>query len=390
VARWPIDDVLLYAVIPAGFLPFSISGFRLAHFIAMPLAAISLYRIRNQRLRSPLIVALLFLSILTISTLSAAYHGTGHWLTHYMPRDLICYGTAFAVGLAQPPERIYAALRISPAICVVFLAAIFLFTHPFSYDGRLQIADVLFSNTLGFLILLNIAVIMSVPHRRWGQNLVLVILWLALILTFSRAALFAAIAFVWIRIGLIRGALIVLALAAAGLIILTQNPIIQRLLVLQDIRETGGSGRVWLWTTLINNMWNSPSSWLFGFGLGSVHFPPQPWRDGIEKGHSLYFDTLYAYGLAGVTLLASVLAMTWRRLASMPASPMRALARDILLAVMIAGSADTSFFDPEINGYFAVYFAFCIALLRASLEAGRENSNAQPKQSSTALPISAS
>jgi hypothetical protein len=196
-------------------------------------------------------------------------------------------------------------------------------------------------------------------------------LFAVMLLCLSRSAMMGTLALVWVRIGWVRGTVLFGSIAAAVTTIYSGNKIIERMLVVEDVMTSGGSGRTELWSFLVRNWHSTPANWFFGFGPGGVHRHPN-WHATEDAAHSLVIGGFYYWGIAGFLFVVGTFLLAVREIAKAPFSRERTLARDILLAMLTNGVVDESYNGSQINAISAIFFALVLAVI---VEARRQRRN---------------
>lgn len=112
------------------------------------------------------------------------------------------------------------------------------------------------------------------------------------------------------------------------------------------------TGRVGIWTVVLEAALTQP--WI-GHGFHSVWKVIPPFGPDFfeaRHAHNELLQQFYAYGVAGIVLLAGVYASLYRQLRSLPKSPWRTFLLGMLLFVLVRGLADTEAFDLSLPLWF--------------------------------------
>lgn len=359
-----LNALAFLAVAATYLLPVTVAGIGLSHLIGIALILATFPVVLHKRSRETSAVFLIFTGIFLAGAISGFALGPGPRFSSDLTKQIIIFMITFFAGLALDAKSLYSILRFSPWFCAVFLVGVFgLSGNPFSYGGRLALEGFASSNVLGYVIVLSIAVLLAPARRSRAELLLLAILLIMMLMTLSRSALLATMAVFWVRLGLLRG-FALFAPPAIGLgLYFFNNQMIQRMLVVEDVMTSGGSGRLDLWRYLIDRYLSTPEAWLFGFGPGSIHRRVNM-LVAEDSAHSVILDMLYFYGIPGFVLVIATVAAAWFGLARTPQGAERNLARDIVIITVVNGLVDVSFDASGINVLSALFFAFIVSVLR--------------------------
>lgn len=363
--RSPMLDVLAAFIIVLTFAAPVASGFRPSHAGLILFSGMALLTLWDRNVgRGPMIALLLFLSVIVTSTLSAFVHGPGANFATLQARNALMFGGIFLAGYSMSAERLRAVLNLVPYFCagaVIYILA--LRPDSFSYGGRLSYGEYLFAPGLSYVIALSVAVAFAIEKKRWFHYGLIAALLLAEALTFTRAEIISIGILFWARIGFRRGLAIIAIITLPLAIFFSTNADIKRLLIIQDIAETGGSGRVQVWSQLIGELLNAPTTLLFGFGPGNVNYVVTA-SQSVDKAHNVPLDTLYSYGIFGFTLLTALCAILARKVVWWGGNSQEILVRDIIIVSTVNALVNGSFFDGSLNAISTLFFAFILAVLR--------------------------
>jgi hypothetical protein len=353
-------------------IPKLISGVAVSHLTGLALIASCAPLVLRRNSREATAAFFLFVGMRSFSMLSASFVGFQERFPFEAIKTIIVFVVTFFVGFSVPASRINDLLEPSPWLFLVFIAGVFAFVgNPFGLDGRLQIEGFISSNVLGFLAVLNMAIILNRPKLYLFDYATLFAITIVMLLCLSRSAMLGALALVWVRIGWGRGVLIFGSIAGAMAVIFAGNKIIQRMLVLEDVMTNGGSGRTELWRFLVGNWFDTPTNWLFGFGPGGVHRHPH-WLATEDAAHSMIIGGFYYWGIAGFLFVMGLFACAVREISRTPVSPERNMARDILLIMLANGAVDESYNGSQVNAISAIFFGLVLAVIAESRRQRRE------------------
>jgi hypothetical protein len=365
--RSHILDVLAAFVIILTFAAPVVSGFRPSHAGLILFSGTALISLWDRPLgRAPMVALFLYLSVIVTSTASAFLNGPGNHLGEEQVRNFLMFGGTFMAGYSMSADRLRKVLNITPYLCAATIFAIFIFfPNPFSYGARLSYGEYLFAPGLSYAITLCLAVALAAEKKRWHDHLLIIFLLLSEALTFTRAEIISIVILLWIRIGFRNGLILAAGTIIPIAIFVAPSPDIQRLFVIRDALETGGSGRLQVWSYMVNTLLNTPGALLLGFGPGSVHYIANATQT-VDKAHNIPLDTLYAYGVYGFTIMVATLAILCRKIDWRGRSNHHLLVRNIFIVAFVNGLVNGSFFDGALNGLSAIFFGYVVATIRES------------------------
>lgn len=362
--RTNIADICTALLIIVTFVLPVKSGLRPVHVAGALLLVVTLPMMWRRNIgRNALFAFVLVNVVMLTSTLSAFANGPGLHFGETLARNVILFFPTFAAGYAISAERLRASLSLTPYLCIGLVLFILVRPDPFSYGGRLSFGEYMFAPALSYVLVLSLAVVLATENKRWFHYGIIVFLLLANALTFTRAEMISIAILFWIRIGFMRGIALAAAVIAPFAIFFSSSENLQRLLVIQDILATGGSGRSDVWGLLISELISTPSALLFGFGPGHVHYIVNATAD-VDKAHSIPLDTIYSYGIFGFSLLIGLVIILIKRIAWTDGSNIQMLARDIVIITFVNSMVNGSFYDGSLNGLTIVFFAFILAVVR--------------------------
>lgn len=364
--RTNIADICTALLIIVTFVLPVKSGLRPVHVAGALLLVVTLPMMWRRNIgRNALFAFVLVNTVILTSTLSAFVNGPGLHFGETLARNIVLFFPIFAAGYAISAERLRASLSLTPYLCIGLVLFILVRPDPFSYGGRLSFGEYMFAPSLSYVLVLGLTVVLAVENKRWFHYGMIAFLLLANALTFTRAEMISIAILFWIRIGFMRGIAIAAAAIAPFAIFFSSSENLQRLLVIQDILATGGSGRSDVWGLLITELIATPSALLFGFGPGHVHYIVNATAD-VDKAHSIPLDTLYSYGIFGFSLLVAFVIILSKRITWIGGNSIQILARDIVIVTFVNSMVNGSFFDGSLNGLTIVFFAFVLAVIRES------------------------
>jgi hypothetical protein len=276
----------------------------LSHFIMIVVCVASTLR----RFPRYINVYIIILSILIIWVLLIISFGpVGNRATSELIKlILVCFTS---LSLAQFPEYTrYLIYSLAITISVALIGYYIFSDNPLSYGDRLGIIldsrdeeKQISANTLGFIINFSIITILNQKKLIW-KALILPLLFL-LYLTFSRGA-YISLAMIIIYFCIIKRLHFFLLFMLSSIIVI---------LAMFDLQITDkfrldddtGSGRFLLYDLLINDLLSSPLNLIIGFGPGAINHEIYPGKV-LISAHSGFFEILYSFGLAGISVLTYV------------------------------------------------------------------------------------
>ncbi len=271
---------------------------------------------------------------------------------------------AYWCGLASDVATVVLLLRagsasaVSGAILKGFIAgacclAILAWMLPADpVDLRLGDADFFNTNQIGNLCAVAILFVQCLPRlkqTRW--KLAVVLLALTLLRSLSKATLvafLAAEAFLLFRDRSIARKTKLLLVAGSLIVAFAFWGLFQAYF---DIYTTAGNqaetltGRTAIWATVLDAALDRP---ILGHGFDSMWKVIPPFgAEAFEARHAEneLLQQFYAYGAAGVLLLAGIYVSLWRQGRRLPRSPLRLALASILIYVLVRGIAEAEPFD---------------------------------------------
>lgn len=135
---------------------------------------------------------------------------------------------------------------------------------------------------------------------------------------------------------------------------------LQRFDLITDFRATGGSGRIAVWSRLLQKLSSDPSAILFGFGPGSIGF-----RRGasiVESAHSMYIELVYQFGIVGsLVLVIGFFRLGRIRGAIDPSQAWTDFRRALTLHFLVGGLVDTYVGAAQLSWLVALQLGIIIA-----------------------------
>lgn len=205
------------------------------------------------------------------------------------------------------------------------------------------------------------------PNRSWYKKIVLVLLLINLLLTFSRGSMISVIFFYIVRYtfnhnieqNIKQYLKVTVALALIVLIIILYVPWIENFMKTMVIRaDTGTSGRTDVWLMGLNVASHNIIN-----GIGSFTGIDLAIKKGFEFGqfHNLYIDTLVGGGIIELILLLIIYRKAFEACGRCQDKNIRNSFKAFLLAVLLMGMNESvSFFSL---GYVDIFFTInCITL----------------------------
>jgi hypothetical protein len=172
------------------------------------------------------------------------------------------------------------------------------------------------------------------------------ILGMALVTTQSRGGWLIYLSGLFVMSGKkVRIALV--ATAGIGIVLTLFTPLgetVSRLNVIVDVRETGGTGRLFIWQQLLQNMFRAPLAIITGMGSGATSFYVAESDTPIESTHSMIIEIFYSYGVAGVVAFAWILKRCWQYAhdrKGAPNPPIVSLKRALLMGLTVSFVLDS-------------------------------------------------
>lgn len=256
---------------------------------------------------------------------------------------LMLVGGASALALYMTWERLYWIARwLPPLLCAIILVT--WATGAWDYYGGGRFGVPLFGspNSTAFVIMVNMALVCYVADLRGKIHL-------------FDAALIALLSFTLLWTESDGGLVGVLFLAARYFrvpmkILVPASFLLLAVVVLViflfsiELPELLGSGRLFIWQTLIGNMLNSDAVHLiFGFGPGAIDLEPG-FTASVRSAHSMFLEVTYSYGLLGLAAMSYAVIATGLRLARASLGPVQRRALEGLYVMLLAGAFVDAYF----------------------------------------------
>jgi O-antigen ligase len=114
-----------------------------------------------------------------------------------------------------------------------------------------------------------------------------------------------------------------------------------RLNLLLDLRDTGGTSRLEIWSRLLEHLTRSPIRLLVGVGPGTIDY--WAYNSNIKSAHSMYMEVMYSFGLIGMLTLIAVLSWLGVRVYRSAGPPQQKRFQAALLMGLITSFAFDSY-----------------------------------------------
>lgn len=298
--------------------------------------------------------------------------------------------TAFWLAMAADTVMVLLLLRSAPAHAVAaslakgFLwgalsIAFIAWIMPSQSDLRLGDEELLGPNQIGWVCGFGFFLAQYLLRRKEGKwGIAAAILAITLLRSLSKTTIIAFLiseGFLLLRDGSIsRKKKILLALAALGTVGLFWG----LLESYYDVYRSAGNqaetltGRLGIWTYILAEALEKP--WL-GHGFHSVWKVIPPFGDfEARHAHNELLQQFYAYGAAGICMMAGLYGSFYWQLKKLPHSPLKTFLLAMLLFVLIRGLTDTEPFDLSLPMWIITLFSALV------LEAIQDQPDISPLQ----------
>lgn len=221
-------------------------------------------------------------------------------------------------------------------------------------------------NTTAFVLAFSLLLL----HHSWKHHRAAVNLWLifaayailavALVATQSRGGLLIFLVGLFLMSG---RTLRIVLLSAAGvgvaIVLLTSvGETVSRLNLIMDLREDGGTGRLFIWQQLVEGLLHNPLWLIVGRGPGAINVDIEGSYSNAVSSHSMIVEIFYSYGLIGVGVFVWILTRLWRRIVNEPAEPaFFILKRTLLLTLVVSFFLDSYPLTAQILWFSPFLFA---------------------------------
>lgn len=261
-----------------------------------------------------------------------------------------------------------------PWVVVPYIVYVYFFVDWNSYDilrNRFQAPSFGSSNSLAYVV----ALCLLSLHSQFNSSRMItkvfvlvsvVILMLALIGSQSRGGLLTYLVGVFFLINsrLKTPFVFFVSLISVAVVSLTGGIIDSRYDLVNDISETGGSGRLIIWASLILELINNPSSLVFGKGPIVIDL----FGVTVESAHSMIIQLVYNFGVLGLFFCSSVLWYFLRVIFS--AKPqMTRTGVAVFAAIIFSSIIDSVFFNAQLLWLNAIIIAFILTSRRRAASA---------------------
>lgn len=155
--------------------------------------------------------------------------------------------------------------------------------------------------------------------------------------------------------------------AAVGVVVALFSPLgqtVSRWNLVTDLRETGGTGRSFLWILLVQDLVRDPLSLIFGRGPGSISFYIAESSSPIESTHSMLVEIPYSYGLLGVLVFLFIFLRLWHLARKDSGGPLGSLRMALLVALMVSFVVDSYPLTGELLWFTPLLICFVAAPMR--------------------------
>jgi hypothetical protein len=198
------------------------------------------------------------------------------------------------------------------------------------------------------------------------------ILAVALIATQSRGGWLIYLAGLFVMSGR-KVRIFLLAGAGVGIVITFFTSVgetVSRLNIIMDVRDYGGTGRLFAWQQLAQNLMRHPLSVITGMGPGGIELYIEDSDSSIQSTHSMLAEIVYSYGLIGAVIFLCMLARLWRRTRDNLIEPsVVSLKRALLVALVVSFAFDSYPLTAQILWFTPLLFLILATPIRHSLTA---------------------
>lgn len=234
-------------------------------------------------------------------------------------------------------------------VCGVCFLAIVAWSAPAMSDLRLGDDDYLNPNAIGFECAFAVFFCQYLAKTNVAWRWVGAALFITLLRSLSKTSIIAFLiaesAYLLRANTLTRGAKLRLAAGAAGVVGIFWSLFSSYYTVYTNAGNQAETltGRTAIWAVALGLAWEQP--W-FGHGLHSFRtvMPAfdlfEPWH-----AHNEWLQQFFAYGLAGVSIVAGLYGSLFYQLRRLQSTPLRNMCMSLLIMVLIRGLADTERFD---------------------------------------------
>jgi phosphatidylglycerophosphatase A len=299
---------------------------------------------------------------------------------------LICSAMVFSDFITWRQVRVVAATI--PWLAVVILSCVLVIGvgDYFGYgaEGRFGVPWWGSPNSSGFVIAIAIACALFSARLHWAgcapglyriadqcaRVLVLLMLGIFLVLTDSQGGLLCA-GVVVLRFAGFRMRTIFGLLAGSVMAVVLALWVVPSF----ELPELFGSGRLVIWTTLLNDLFGrGVSAWLFGVGPGAIDLSPG-FTERVLSAHSMYVEVLYSFGLLGLLIMIVGIRACFRSLSSLSRSdPHRVFLDAVFGAVVVGFLVDTYLLGAQLTWFGGLLLSW-IALANKSSNSAPENAS---------------
>lgn len=275
---------------------------------------------------------------------------------------LMLVGGAAALAPFISWIRVFWIARLFPSVLSAIVAVTWV-TGAWDYYGEGRFGVPMFGspNSTAFVIVIGITFACHIADLRRRFHLydaaLIAFLFVALVRTESDGGM-ASVLFLVVRYFRVPMKIIVpVAFALIGVAVLTI------FLFSIELPELLGSGRLFIWQTLIGNLLNADVvRLLFGFGPGAVDLEPG-FTASVLSAHSMFLEVTYSYGLCGLAAMSYAVIATGIRLNAAPLGPMQRRFLEGLYLAFLAGAFVDAYFVTAQLVWLGSLMLSCFALI---------------------------
>ena len=189
---------------------------------------------------------------------------------------------------------------------------------------------------------------------------------IVLLLTLSRGGVFALVmGFVLYNFSVNKKTKIYLLLFTIFAVIIIGNILVQmdgtdlflNRFLNSEKEEDFDSGRSIVYLFLLNNLFSSFSSLLFGFGIGAIEIDVSA-ETPIISAHNTYLDVFYSYGMVGLIIFIRYLLRVYKSIKVMPKSSEKSISIALFGQLVFCFFYDSYWGATQIGWIIPFFFAF--------------------------------
>jgi hypothetical protein len=326
----------------------------------------------------------LLLVVLGFVTWELVITGTGN--PRFLPelaKVVVLVVLSLATRDLLPKEKTSLFLWVVPVLVAVLTAGVYLTGRGDYYDPilhRFGVLELGSPNTTAYVLSFSLILLHHyLTHYPRATNRFVffttyAILGLALIATQSRGGWLIYLTGLFVMSGR-KVRIFLLATAGVGIVLTlftSVGEIVSRLNLIMDIRENGGTGRLFIWQQLAQNLVRHPLRLIVGIGPGAIGLYMPESGASIESTHSMIVEIVYSYGLIGALIFLRILMRLWRRASDELAEPaVVLLKRTLLVALAVSFGFDSYPLTAQILWFTPLLFSIIAAPIRQSVTAFR-------------------